>query len=43
MRVIGVEPEAGDDTARSFAAGERVHDRLPRTIADGLQTPRPGS
>jgi threonine dehydratase len=42
MRVVGVEPEAGDDTARSFAAGERVHIDVPRTIADGLQTTAPG-
>ena len=37
MRVFGVEPEAGDDTARSLAAGERVRVGIPRTIADGLQ------
>ena len=42
MRVVGVEPEAGDDTARSLAAGERVHIDVPRTIADGLQTTAPG-
>ena len=42
MRVIGVEPEAGDDTARSFAAGTRVQIDVPRTIADGLQTTAPG-
>jgi threonine dehydratase len=42
MRVVGVEPEAGDDTARSFATGERVHIEVPRTIADGLQTTAPG-
>ena len=42
MRVVGVEPEAGDDTARSFATGERVHIDVPRTIADGLQTTAPG-
>ena len=42
MRVIGVEPEAGDDTRRSFAAGERVRIDVPRTIADGLQTTAPG-
>jgi threo-3-hydroxy-L-aspartate ammonia-lyase len=37
-RVIGVEPEAGDDGARSMKSGsiERVHD--PRTIADGART-----
>ena len=42
MRVIGVEPEAGDDTARSFATGTRVQIDVPRTIADGLQTTSPG-
>ena len=42
MRVIGVEPEAGDDTRRSLAAGERVRIPVPRTIADGQQLPIPG-
>jgi threonine dehydratase len=41
-RVVGVEPQAGDDWARSFAAGERVRIDVPRTIADGLQTNEPG-
>jgi threonine dehydratase len=41
-RVIGVEPEAGDDTRRSLAAGERVRIPVPRTIADGQQLPIPG-
>ena len=41
-RVVGVEPEAGDDTVRSFAAGERVEIDVPRTIADGLQATAPG-
>jgi threonine dehydratase len=41
-RVIGVEPTAGDDWARSFAAGHPVAIDVPRTIADGLQTTRPG-
>ena len=41
-RIVGVEPEAGNDTARSFAAGERVEIDVPRTIADGLQTTAPG-
>ncbi len=40
--VVGVEPEAGDDTARSLAAGERVRIEVPRTIADGLQAVEPG-
>ena len=41
-RVIGVEPEAGDDWRRSFAAGKPVTIDVPRTIADGLQTHAPG-
>jgi threonine dehydratase len=41
-RVIGVEPEAGDDTRRSLVAGERVRIPVPRTIADGQQLPTPG-
>ena len=40
--MIGVEPEAGDDFARSLAAGERVRIEVPRTIADGQQLPIPG-
>jgi threonine dehydratase len=42
LRVAGVEPQLGDDTARSLAAGERVHVGVPRTIADGLQAAEPG-
>ncbi len=42
IRVIGVEPAAGDDTRRSLAAGEPVAVPLPDTIADGLQAPHPG-
>jgi threonine dehydratase len=42
VRVVGVEPEAGDDTRRSLAAGARVRIDVPRTIADGLQVPEPG-
>jgi len=41
-RVIGIEPEAGDDWRRSFLAGEPVTIDVPRTIADGLQTNAPG-
>lgn len=41
-RVIGVEPTAGDDWVQSFAAGRPVAIAVPRTIADGLQTTRPG-
>src|SRR5262249_12727238 len=42
-RVVGIEPEAGDDWVRSFAAGHPVDIDVPRTIADGLQTHRPGN
>ena len=42
VRVVGVEPEAGDDTRQSLLTGERVRIPVPRTIADGLQLPTPG-
>ncbi len=42
VRVVGVEPEAGDDVRRSLRAGERVRIPVPRTIADGQQLPTPG-
>jgi threo-3-hydroxy-L-aspartate ammonia-lyase len=42
IRVVGVEPEAGDDTRQSLAAGERTRIDVPRTIADGLQAAEPG-
>ena len=41
-RVVGVEPEAGDDWKQSLAAGRIVQIAVPRTIADGLQTDAPG-
>ncbi|MGV4923930.1 pyridoxal-phosphate dependent enzyme [Streptomyces sp. BHT-5-2] len=41
-RMIGVEPEAGDDTRRSLAAGHRVAVPVPRTIADGQAVETPG-
>jgi threonine dehydratase len=41
-RVIGVEPEAGDDTKRSLEAGRRVSIPVPRTIADGQAADTPG-
>lgn len=41
--VVGVEPEAGNDTQQSLAAGERVVIEVPRTIADGLQMNTPGA
>jgi threonine dehydratase len=41
-RVIGVEPAAGDDAARSFASGELQTVDNPDTIADGARTPSLG-
>jgi threo-3-hydroxy-L-aspartate ammonia-lyase len=41
-RVVGVEPENGNDTQQSLAKGERVRIDVPRTIADGLQATEPG-
>jgi threo-3-hydroxy-L-aspartate ammonia-lyase len=42
LRVIGVEPAAGDDTRRSLAAGHRVRIDVPRTIADATAADIPG-
>jgi threo-3-hydroxy-L-aspartate ammonia-lyase len=43
VRIVAVEPEAGDDHRRSLAAGERVAlPAVPRTIADSLQITTPG-
>jgi threo-3-hydroxy-L-aspartate ammonia-lyase len=42
IRVVGVEPAAGDDTKRSLAAGRRVSVEVPRTIADGQAASVPG-
>jgi threonine dehydratase len=42
IRLIGAEPAAGDDTARSLAAGERVSIPQPRTVADGQAATTPG-
>ncbi|WAC60126.1 threonine ammonia-lyase [Brevundimonas sp. SL130] len=42
-RVLVVEPEAYDDTARSLAAGERVgHPQGAPSICDALMSPMPG-
>jgi len=38
-RVIGVEPAAGDDGARSFRSGRLERVEAPDTIADGARTP----
>jgi threo-3-hydroxy-L-aspartate ammonia-lyase len=44
VRLIGVEPASGDDTAQSLRAGRRVAIPPPTTIADGLThtMPSPG-
>lgn len=42
-RVVGVEPEASDDVARSLARGRRERVTVGPTIADGLQRPTPGA
>ncbi len=41
-KVIGVEPEAGDDAGQSFRTGRIVEIPVPFTIADGAQTTRIG-
>ena len=43
IAIYGVEPQAGDDFARSLARGERISIPVPKTIADGLQTTAPGN
>lgn len=43
IRIVGVEPAAGDDTKLSFAAGKRVTIPQPDTIADGLALRSPGA
>ncbi len=40
--LIGVEPDAADDTRRSFAVGRPVRIDSPTTIADGLAVTMPG-
>jgi len=40
--IIGVEPEAANDTYLSFKAGERVKIDPPKTSADGLRVRTPG-
>jgi len=37
-RIVGVEPEAGNDGQRSFRSGAIVHIATPDTLADGAQT-----
>jgi threonine dehydratase len=38
MKVVGVEPAAGDDAARSFRTRQLVQIDVPQTIADGART-----
>ena len=38
IRIFAAEPAGADDAARSFAAGERIPQTSPNTIADGLLT-----
>jgi len=42
-KIIGVEPEAGDDGCRSFRSGTLQKTRNPVTIADGARTPSLGN
>ncbi|NDD63287.1 MAG: threo-3-hydroxy-L-aspartate ammonia-lyase [Acidobacteria bacterium] len=42
IRILGVEPESGNDTKLSLERGERVEIPVPRTIADGLAVNTPG-
>ena len=42
IAVHGVEPEAGNDTQLSLAAGKIVRIEVPKTIADGAQTASSG-
>jgi len=41
--IVGIEPDDGDDTRRSLAAGKRLAVPPPRTLADGLRARRPGA
>jgi threonine dehydratase len=38
LLIVAAEPSGADDFARSIAAGHRVGDQQPDTIADGLRT-----
>ena len=42
-RIVGVEPEAGNDGQQSFRSGAIVHIEVPKTIADGAQTQHLGN
>lgn len=42
-RIVGVEPEAGDDGVRSFQTGQLQTVDDPQTVADGARTPSLGA
>jgi threonine dehydratase len=42
-RIVGVEPEAGNDGQQSLRSGSIVHIEVPKTIADGAQTQHLGN
>jgi threonine dehydratase len=42
-KVVGIEPEAGDDGTRSFRTGTLQTVKNPQTIADGARTPSLGA
>jgi threonine dehydratase len=42
-KLLGVEPEAGNDGQRSLRSGRIVHIATPKTIADGAQTQQLGN
>jgi threonine dehydratase len=42
-RIVGVEPEAGNDGQQSFRSGAIVRIDVPKTIADGAQTQHLGN
>lgn len=42
-RIVGVEPEAGNDVQLSLQQGQIVEIEVPDTIADGQQTTAPGT
>lgn len=43
IRLWGVEPETGNDMQKSLQQGYRVTISVPHTIADALQTTKPGA
>jgi threonine dehydratase len=42
VKVVGVEPAAGDDVTQSFRTGKLVTIRNPQTVADGARTESAG-